>query len=35
LITAQFANDMVRDHRNRPLLLVTLKEPCTAANQLM
>jgi hypothetical protein len=26
---------MVRDHRNSPLLLVRLNEPCTAANQLM
>src|SRR5437764_3338476 len=32
-ITAQFANDMVRDHRNMPLLLVMLTGPCTAANQ--
>ena len=24
---------MVRDHRNMPLLLVMLTEPCTAANQ--
>src|SRR5215471_5860801 len=35
LITAQLANDMVRDHRNSPLLLLRLNEPCTAANQLM
>src|SRR5262252_8448111 len=32
-ITAQFTNDMDRDHRNMPLLLVMLKVPCTAANQ--
>jgi hypothetical protein len=34
-MTAQSANDMVRDHRNRPLLLVRLTEPQTAANQAM
>jgi hypothetical protein len=33
LITEQFANDMVRDHRNSPLLLLRLKDPWAAANQ--
>jgi hypothetical protein len=29
LITAQLANDMVRDHRNSPVLLVMLSWPCS------
>ena len=35
LILAQLAKVMVRDHRNSPLLLVTLNEPYTEANQPM
>ena len=29
LITAQLANDMVRDHRNSPVLSVMLSWPCS------
>src|SRR5215831_11965777 len=35
LMTAQFANDMVRDQRNKPLLLVRLNEPFTTSNHEM
>src|SRR6266700_2230413 len=35
LITVQSANDIVRDHRNSPLLLLMLNEPCAASNQPM
>ena len=34
-MTEQLANDIVRDHRKSPLLLVMLKVPFAAANQLM
>jgi hypothetical protein len=34
-MTEQLANDIVRDHRNSPLLLLRLKVPWAAANQLM
>src|SRR5712692_1019690 len=33
LMTAQFAKDIVRDHRNSPLLLLRLKLPWAVENQ--